>query len=97
MWFVDDWHDVIRVVDAVMALLCLFLLSKRFGQNGNEWNTKTKDYWFAIVLWCLTSVVLAIEGVYEDRPLEPRLVFYVMATAVTLKGLLSKSSWGGRV
>lgn len=95
MWIVDDWHDIIRVVDLSMSLICLTILMRRFGQNSDAYNTKTRDYWFAMVLWCVTSVALAIEGMLEDRPLEPRLMFYVLATAVTLKGLLNRSPWGG--
>lgn len=93
MW-VDDWHDIIRVISLGMAIVCLTLLGKRFAKSRDQYNTKTRDYWYATVLWCVASVALALEGMYEDRPMEPRLIFYTLATAVTLKGLLSKSDWG---
>lgn len=93
MW-VNDWHDLVRVTVICMAVVCLVVLGRRFGKQGADYNTKTRDLWFVIVLWSLTAVVLAFEGMIEDRPLEPRLIFYTLATSITLKALLNKSDWG---
>lgn len=93
---INDWHDIVRLATLLMAFCSLYLLGSRFKVGHKEWNTKTRDYWFASVLWMLASIVLSVEGLLEDRPLEPRLVCYFLATALTLKALLRKEEWGGR-
>lgn len=94
MWKLDDWHDLIRVALGLVSLGCIFLLGTRFRQNSWKWNTKTRDYWFALVMWSIAAVVLAIEGVLRDSDFGARLVFCTIAASVTLKGLASRSSWG---
>jgi len=94
MWLLDDWHDYIRVFSLIMALICLVLLGLGSGKMQKEYNSKARDLWFAVVLWCITSVALAVEGMYEDRPMEPRLIFYTLATVLTFKVLTSKAPWG---
>lgn len=95
MWMLDDWHDWFRLVGLLICVYTLAILASRSARFRSEWNTKTRDLWFALVMWTLTGVALAVEGVVEDRPLEPRLVFYFIASVIGLKGIIRKGSWGG--
>lgn len=91
----DDWHDLARVAIFFTCFLCLFVLILRFWQEGQNWNTKTKDYWFALLMWTLSGCIFSIQGVALDRPFTPGFVFLVAAALVTSKGLFRKGRWGG--
>lgn len=90
----DDWHDFLRLFNAIVCAIALFLLWKRFLQSKNSWNTKTRDYWYAVVMWCVAGFAIAIEGVVRDSSMGARPVILFVAGVVTLKGLLKKGSWG---
>lgn len=89
-----EWHDVWRLLVLLISLRCLFLLGLRFAKHSSKWNTKTRDYWFAMVMWCVAGVAIPIEGILRDSPIGGRLVFLTMASVVTLKALVSSGAWG---
>lgn len=91
---VDEWHDWLRLANLIVSFACVCVLGHRFSKRGNSWNVKTKDYWFALVMWCVAGSALAIEGIYRDSPPGARLAFLFIASAVTLKGLLRGGAWG---
>lgn len=90
----DDWHDYWRLINLLVAAVCVFLLGRRFAKNGVNWNTKTRDYWYALVMWCVAGFAISLEGIVRDSPLGARLVFTTAAVLVTLKGLTRKGTWG---
>ena|SRR5690349_18388763 len=95
MHYMDDWHDYVRVVALLVCLYSLVTLFSRRRKNGADWNVKTNDYWFALLMWTLAGCVFAIQGIYLDRPFTPGFVFLTAASLVTGKGLNHKGDWGG--
>lgn len=91
---VNDWHDFVRVLAFFISVFCLVKLGIRYQQAGRNWNVKTKDYWFALVMWSLAGCVFTVQGVVLDRPFTPGFVFLTAAILVTGKGLARKGSWG---
>jgi hypothetical protein len=91
---VDDWHDYLRMLNLLVSATCIYLLSHRFAKKSNSWNSKTRDYWFALVMWSVAGAALSIEGIIRDSPSGARLVFILSAAIATLVGLLRKGSWG---
>lgn len=96
MGYFDQWHDWVRLCVFVISVVCLIKLSMRYHINGKDWNTKTLDYWYALVMWCAAGVVLTAQGVYLNRPFTPGTVFVTAAALVTLRGLARKGEWGGK-
>lgn len=91
----DQWHDYWRLLIAISSLYCIFLLVKRFRDNRDTWNEKTRDYWFSLLMWTLAGVVGCAQGIFFNYPFGPSLVFTTAAVVVSLKGLLRKGDWGG--
>lgn len=96
MLLFDDWHDYWRVTLSLFALVATWLLALRYRAQHTTWNTKTRDYWYSLVMWCVVGVVVMIQGVMFDYPLGPSLPITTAALAVTLRGLLRHGEWGGR-
>lgn len=94
MSYLNDWHDYLRVVVFFVSVYGFFALLFRFKNRSEGWNTKTRDYWFALLMWCLAGCVLMIQGVVLDRPFTPGSVFTMAAVFVTAKGLHKRGSWG---
>lgn len=94
MWIVDDWYDYIRLVTVIVSTVCVVILAQRYFTNGSNWNVKTTDYWYALTAWCVSGVAIPIESMIRDSPPSARPVFLLVASLVTLKGLLHKGSWG---
>lgn len=91
----DNWHDYIRLLAFVVSLYSLVMLVVRYRKNGGQdWNVKTKDYWFALVMWSSAGCVLSIQGIALNRPLTPGLVLMTAAILVTGKGVFKKGPWG---
>lgn len=88
MGILDDWHDSLRVLTVLMSLVCLYVLGYRKYLNSAHWNAKTRDYWYILVAWSVAAAALGVEGLFDNRPLEPRVVVYFMATLITVRGLL---------
>lgn len=97
MNFLDEWHDYVRAFAFFVSLYCLvFLVLRYFQTDGKNWNVKTKDYWFALVMWTLSGCVFTIQGITLDRPFTPGFVFLTAAILVTGKGIRRKGEWGTR-
>ena len=90
----DQWHDWARLVIFFVCLTSIIILIKRFRLNRNGWNSKTRDYWYSLVMWSLAGCVITVEGVYQDSDFGFRGVFVIAASLITLKGLLQKGEWG---
>jgi hypothetical protein len=91
----NDWHDYVRAFSFFISLGCLVTLMVRWKQKRHEWNSKTMDYWYALVMWTLSGLVFTAQGVALDRPMTPGFVFLVMAILVTSVGLHKRGTWGG--
>lgn len=96
MDYINDWHDVVRVVAFLVNIYTLWMLGQRYWSGAKEWNSKTIDLWYALTMWTLTGAVFAAQGVILDRPFTPGFVFLTAATLVGGKGIHSKGQWGGK-
>lgn len=94
-YFLDDWHDYLRVGVLLLSLWCCLTLIRRFRLNNTKWTTKTKDYWYALLMWTFVGITFSIQGIAFDRDLSPALIVVTAAVMVTGKGLNKKGSWGG--
>lgn len=94
MYGFDQWHDFLRVVIFAVSLYSVVYLLRRFPQSGQSWNPKTKDYWFALLMWSIAGCAFTIQGVILDRPFTPATVFLSAAVLVTGRGLHRKGGWG---
>lgn len=95
MWYLDDWHDILRFVVFLVSLYAMTVLVLRWRQYSREWTNKTKDYWYALLMWTFVGVVGSIQGILLDRSLTPATVVLTAAVLVTAKGLHTKGAWGG--
>ena len=93
--FVDSWTDVLRVLVLFVSVYCVVLLLIRHQQEALRWNVKTKDLWYALLMWSLAGCVFAVQGIALDRPFTPATVFLTAAVLVTGKGVHRKGRWGG--
>lgn len=94
--YINDWLDVWRVIIIAMLTFSLYILILRYRRNGKYWNTKTRDLWYALLMWTLAGWALTFQGILLDRPLTPAAIFIWAATFVTGKGVFHKGDWGGR-
>lgn len=94
MGYLNDWHDYGRVLIFLMCLYSLYMLMRTRAREGGEWNTKTNDYWFAMLMWVLSGHVFAVQGLIFDRPFTPAFVFLAAAVLATAKGLHKRGAWG---
>lgn len=94
MGYLNEWHDYVRLVAFFMCLYCLIMLLVTRQREGDGWNTKTHDYWYAMVMWVLAGHVIAAQGVILDRPFSPAVVFLTAAALTTGKGLHKRGEWG---
>lgn len=94
MYLPNDLIDVLRVITFLVSVYSATTLLIRYKQNHHAWNTKTKDYWYALFMWSLAGAEFCIQGIALDRPLTPATVFMIAAVLVTGKGVHNKSGWG---
>lgn len=95
MGFLDDWHDYVRLFAFLISCYSVVALVVRYRMNGYEWNVKTTDYWFALLMWSLAGGAFCLQGIIMDRPVSVAFVFQISAVLVTGKGLARKGDWGG--
>ena len=95
MHFVNDPIDFFRLALIVLSMWCSFTLIRRYRKHEKEWNVKTKDYWYSLLMWTVVGFSLPLQGILLDRPLTPVLVITAAAVVVTSKGLLNRGAWGG--
>jgi len=95
MHHINEWDDYLRITIIALNVGCLFILMHRLRQQRANWSAKTRDYWFALVMWSLAALTASFEGLLQDLPPGVRLVLVAAATLVTLKALCRRGSWGG--
>lgn len=92
--YVDSLSDWIRLIMFGLCFYNLTYLILMFSWWRQEWNAKTRDYWFVLTLWTLTGTVGSIEGVLRDVEGGYRVSFALAATLATTVGLSRKGPWG---
>lgn len=86
----NEWDDYARVVMIFLNLFTLGLLVERFYVNNHIWNSKTRDLWYALVMWTMGGIVFLLQDMYLDTSVGPGFVFLIAATAIGLKGTLAQ-------
>ena len=90
----DEWHDYLRFILLLACCVSFVMLVHKYLGHRKYWNMKTKDYWYALLMWSIAGISYGTEGIVRDRPLGPTLVFVFAAAVVSVKGVLKKGAWG---
>lgn len=90
----DDPSDWVRLVLMLSCLCSAIILLIKYKHKSKSWNSKTKDYWYSLLMWSIAGISFGIEGIYKDRPPGPTLVFVFAAAVVTAIGVKKPGNWG---
>lgn len=97
MWTVgaiDTWPDWIRVFNTFTGVLCFIWLMGGLIRQHNQWNSKTRDFWYSRLLWAATQIVISIDGINLGAGFSYGLGFITVAGVITFKGLNRRGKWG---
>jgi hypothetical protein len=83
-----------RAVVGIVCLLSFLRLLYRFALHRDEWNPKTRDYWYALTMWSFAGLALSVEALIRHSPFRYSLVFVSAAAIVSMIGLRRKGGWG---
>lgn len=83
-----------RVLNAILAFTCLYILGRNFSKYGHKWTTRTKDFWYALSMWSFAAFAGSIEAILQHASGGSRLILFTVAPIVTLLGLMRKGPWG---
>lgn len=89
-----DWHDAVRVLTFFINAYAFVLLILRYRANKENYNTKTIDLWYGLLMWSLAGCVFSVQGIVLDRPFTAAFVFMTAATLTVGKGVHAKGPWG---
>lgn len=95
MQYFDSWLDFFRIGVFLISIWCFMTLLRRFHQYNKDWSDKTRDYWYALLMWTVVGIVAPIQGIVLNRPLTPAFAVMFAAILTTGKGLHTKGAWGG--
>lgn len=84
----------LRIVVIVVCSAAMVIMLIGFARFRKSWNEKTRDYWFGRMMWCLTGVIGCSESLIRHTSFRYSTIFIVAAGLVTLKGTMTKGSWG---
>lgn len=84
----------VRVIVIASCSFSILLMLGGFVRYRKWWETKTRDYWFGRLMWCISGGSACLEAIIRGTPFRYSLIFFLCASVVTLKGLLTKGSWG---
>lgn len=87
--------EVIRILVVIVCFASLILMTHDFYKYHDDWNQKTRDYWYGRVMWTLVGISGGIEGTLRHTPFRYSLVLLIAAALATLKGNLQRGKWGG--
>lgn len=90
------WLLLWRFSILLVSCASVFFLLRRFYKFHDSWNTKTRDYWYALFMWSISGVGVALEGILRQSPFRFVLVIITAAAIVTLIGVIRRGTWGSK-
>jgi hypothetical protein len=78
-----------------LSATSFLILLNRFRVGRSDWNTKTRDYWYALTMWTFAASCGTIESLIRGLSIRYSIVLSIAAAATTLSGVLRKGTWGG--
>lgn len=79
--------DFIRWLNILIAIVNIALLLRKAKKYWPEYHTRTKDFWWVMLCWCIVVVFDSLE-ILLKWDTEIRVLFTTFALALTLKVLL---------
>lgn len=86
---------VFRLVLGIICTIEFFILIGKFVMYRKQWNTKTRDYWYALTMWAFATACANFESIIRGLPGRYTIILTIAAATVTLIGLRRRGSWGG--
>ena len=83
-----------RVIVFLISIASFICLVIGFVRHRDRWNSKTRDYWYALTMWSLVGASVTYEGIQKDTPMHYSTVFVIAAAVVSLIGFRRKGKWG---
>lgn len=87
MWLITTW----RIFLLLVCLVALLLLVRKFRSTHATWDSKTRAYWYALVMWTFASLASVSESLYRHLPYKYSIVLSTSAALATLVGAIRKS------
>lgn len=84
-----------RILIFITCLITFCLLLRSSLLNRESWNSKTRNYWYALTMWTVSGMSLSFEGFLRQRPLSVSLAVVTAATLVSFFGTVQRGEWGG--
>lgn len=85
---------VLRLFVITACLISMVAMGLGFFRYHKYWNEKTRDYWFGRLMWCIVGITGCTEAIIRNTSFRYSIVFFIVAAAVTLKGVLTPGEWG---
>ena len=93
--YFNTWVDFLRLWMFLVNAVTIVVMYDKFRKYRNEWTIKTLDIKLALLLWCLSAITAAPQNIMADAPFGPKTIIGALASAVMLRAVLRKGSWGG--
>jgi hypothetical protein len=77
----------VRVVNCLIALVCLVLLFRKFARHRGRWSARTIDFWWVLVIWSASAIYAGVEQLLGWET-NLRVITSAMALMATLRVLL---------
>jgi hypothetical protein len=84
----------LRCILLTVCLVSVVILANRYRVNRDNWSSKTRDYWYAQLMWCVAGVAIPLEGILRQTPFRYSFTLLLAASIVNLIGLRKKGPWG---
>lgn len=60
-----DYADYVRMLNIILALVCIVMLVRKYIKHWDRYQVKTKDYWWVLMSWSLAVLFTSIEVLLE--------------------------------
>ena len=85
-----EWYDYVRVVNAAVALLAMYLLGQSWRRRNKDYSDRLKDFWWSLNALLFCVFMGNIEQIIRDREESWTLFVVLVAALVATKASLNK-------